>query len=192
MSDKKKQKNCTTIFMVAPFGIGRERLLSNGFLGAYLGDVNKTDVHYDRGIYMLFKPENIPEFEDFLYEERERGANIVEDYDYEDGYVVLIYVLEEEFLGDYKYFLEGKYSKFSKKFKETFPRTIIVADEYGEREEITTQQRVFNKDESVKEYWEETLGIELGDSELWSKPDTEKGSNEYLDIGKVKIEEKDV
>lgn len=183
----KIKKNCTTVFMVAPFGVGRERLASNGFIGAYLGDVDKPELHYERGIYFLFKPENIMDFQDFLYEERERGAKIVEDYDYEEGFVVMIYLLDDRYKEDYKKFLEGKYSKFSQEFKKNFPEKVIINTGGYEREEITTQQRIFNKDISLKEYWEDFFNIDMGDLELWSKPNLEKDSEEYINITKINM-----
>lgn len=186
--NKTVKKNCTTIFMVPPFGVGRDRLTYNGFIGAYLGDVNKPDLKYKMGIYFLFKPEDMSSFEDFLYEEREeRGMQIVEDYDYEGGYVVLIYLLEDRYSEDYEKFLKGEYSKFSNRFKNTFPKTLIaVGDDGYERPEISTQYRVFNKDASLKEYLEEKFDVDIGDMELWSKPNLEEKSDEYLDIIKIK------
>ena len=178
-----QEKNCTTVFMTAPLGIAKIDLIENNFIGAYIGDVQKSETEYKRGIYVLFRPIDMLTFEQFVYSEKERGATIVEDYDYEGGYVVVIYVLKPEFAADYDKFLRGNYSKFSIKFRDTFPEKIHIDG----KDQLTLQQRVFTKDESIREYWEEQIGIKMEDSsEVYSSPNIEIGSDEWLDISKFK------
>lgn len=178
-----QEKNCTTVFMTAPLGIAKVDLFENSFIGAYIGDVQKSETEYKRGIYVLFRPKDMLTFEQFLYNERERGATVVEDYDYEGGYVVVIYILKPDFANDYEKFLKGNYSKFSMQFRATFPEKIHIDG----TDQVTLQQRVFTKDESIREYWEELIGTRIEDgSEVYSSPNVEIGSEEWLDISKFK------
>jgi hypothetical protein len=59
-------------------------------------DVSHDSV-YEDCVYLLFKPHDMDLFRDFIDSEYERTDNIVEDYDYEGGYVVVVYKLDENF-----------------------------------------------------------------------------------------------
>lgn len=187
---KTVKSNCTTAFLVRPLGIDKSALDENGFVAAYLGDINKPEIRHEKGIFMLFKPPSMALFEDFLQMEKHRTYNIVEDYDYEGGFVIVIYLLEDEFSEDYEKFLLGQYSKFSKKFKATFPRTIKVRDNLGRiKNEEPWQWKVFKKDKELRRYWEEEFDTPFtGDMEVWRVPNLEE---EQLNINKIR-EEKDV
>lgn len=184
--------NNTTLFLVPPLGISDVAKREHGFISAYLGDINKPEIQYERGIFMLFKPPNVVMFDDWLDDEKIRTPNLVEDYDYEDGYVVVIYILDKRFASDYQKFLEGKYSKFSMEFKSRFSKTVKLSDHMGRgRDEVTWQWRIFKKDPSIREHWEQELGIPFTeDMEVWSSPDTDfiKGNKEMLDIHRIKGE----
>lgn len=177
--------NNTTLFLVPPIGISRLKLKENGFIGAYLGDVGKPEIKYDRGVFMLFRPPNMAMFEEFMEEEKIRTPWLVEDYDYAGGYVVVIYALEEEFADDYQKFLEGRYSKFSASFKNRFTKTVRLRDNMGRgKEESSWQWRIFKKDPEIKKHWEEELNVTFTDDmEVWSKPTLEE---EILNIHKIK------
>lgn len=190
--NKEVKKNCTSIFLAPALGIGKERLLKNGYISGYLGDVQRPELTYERGVWLLFKPKAFASFEDFLHEERDRGANIMEDYDY-DGYVVVVYVIDKEYEKDFNRFLEGKYSKYSPKFKALFPQTVKKKNAYGiEKEEPSLQSRVFTRDKALQEYWRNKLQADIPDDlELYSSPDIGSGGEEYLDITQFKEEEVD-
>lgn len=177
--------NNTTLFLVPPLGVTEAAKAEHGFIEAYLGDVNKPEIKYDRGVFMLFKPPNVIMFDDWLDYERIRTPNLVEDYDYEDGYVVVIYVLDKRFASDYQKFLEGKYSKFSLEFKNQFAKVVKLRDNMGRsKDEITWQWRIFKKDPSIKEHWEKELGMPFTEEmEVWSSPTIDK---EQLDIQLIK------
>ncbi len=96
------KKTITTIFMVPTLKINRDVLKDNGFINGYVKDVRK-DVQYENCIYLLFKPEDIDRFKDFLDEEYERTKSIIDDYDYENGYVVLVYQLDGKFKRDFQF-----------------------------------------------------------------------------------------
>lgn len=177
------KKTITSIFMVPTLKINRDRLRKNGFINGYILDYRR-DVQYEGCVYVLFKPQNIDEFREFLQDEYERTKDVIEDYDYEDGYVVIVYKLDKSFEKDFDLIKQGKYSKTSKRFQESFPKIIKIKSGAYQRDEISLQYRVFNKTEDLKQYWEDKLGVDFDASmEVWSGWDDEK---EILNLENVK------
>lgn len=184
------QYNCSTIFLLYPLGLERRKMVPLGFKEAYLKDVEKTDIEYENPVYLLFKPESPTIFQAWLdvqYETSNKFTNtvdIIEDYDYKDGYVVVVYQFPKEFEGDYKKFLEGKYSKFSKKFKETYPKLVKIKTSDGRQmDEISVQFRITHRTMDLKEMLEEKLGVEFESTqEFFSKPDM---GRETLSFAKI-------
>lgn len=177
------KKNITSIFFVPTLKIGREKLTKNGYINGYQRDA-KLETNYPGCIYILFKPENMDMFQEFLDDEYERTKAIVDDYDYEGGYVVLVYKLDTKFKKDFNLVKQGKYSKTSSEFQAMFPKVIKIQKNGYQKDEISLQYRVFNKTEDLKEYWEDKIGIEFGDDmEVWSIYNEE---NEILDIDKIR------
>ena len=93
--------------MVPTLGFPRESLRNNNFINAYIKDEN-LDHNYKDAVYLLFKPDNIDKFREFLEVEQERTKDFIEDYDYEDGYVVLVYKLNAKFKKDFAIIKKGK------------------------------------------------------------------------------------
>ena len=93
------KKTITSIFIVPTLSIGKERLLDNGYINGYIKD-NRKEVQYENCIYILFRPENLDKFRDFLDEEYERTKSIIDDYDYENGHVVIVYNIDDKFKKD--------------------------------------------------------------------------------------------
>jgi hypothetical protein len=177
------KKNITSIFMVPTLKINRDILKDNGFVNGYLIDCKK-DVQYKDCIYILFKPENIETFKEFLQDEYETTKSIVEDYDYEDGFVVVVYQLNSNFKKDFELIKQGKYSKTSRAFQETFPKIVKIKVEGLHKDELSLQYRVFNKTEDLREYWENKIGIAFDETmEVWTGWDEE---TEILNIDKLK------
>lgn len=153
--------------MVGTLNIGKERLLENNYINGYIKDGTR-EVQYDECVYLLFKPDNLDKFKDFLDVEYERTKSIVDDYDYEGGYVVLVYKLEARFKKDFELIKEGKYSKTSIAFQEIFPKNVKFTKGNRTYDQISTHYRIFNKTEDLKKYWEDKLDIVLeDDSEFW-------------------------
>jgi hypothetical protein len=96
------KKTITTMFFIPTLGIDRDMLSKNNFINGYIKDSNR-DIQYENAVYLLFKPEDLDKFRIFLDDEYERTKSIIDDYDYEDGYVVLVYELNKAFN---KYFSE--------------------------------------------------------------------------------------
>ena len=177
------KKTITSIFIVPILKINKDDLKNNGYSNGYVEDGRK-DVQYENSLYLLFKPENLDRFRTFLDNEYERTKNIIDDYDYENGYVVIVYKIDDKFKKDVQLIKEGKYSKTSKVFQEMFPKTIKIQRDGLSRDEISLQYRVFNKTPDLIEFWEKKLNVTFDDAqELWEMFVKEE---EILNLDKIK------
>ena len=88
------KKTITSIFMVPTLKIDREKLKNNEFVNAYIKDGSR-DVQYKNAIYLVFNPKDLDKFKAFLDDEYERTKAIIDEYDYEGGFVVLVYELNK-------------------------------------------------------------------------------------------------
>lgn len=177
------KKTITSIFIVPILKINKDDLKNNGYSNGYVEDGRK-DVQYENSLYLLFKPENLDRFCTFLDNEYERTKNIIDDYDYENGYVVIVYKIDDKFKKDVELIKEGKYSKTSKVFQEMFPKTIKIQRDGLSRDEISLQYRVFNKTPDLIEFWEKKLNVTFDDAqELWEMFVKEE---EILNLDKIK------
>lgn len=177
------KKTITSIFIVPTLSIGREKLTDNGFINGYMKDGRK-DVQYENAVYLLFKPKDLYKFKNFLDSEYERTKSIIDDYDYEDGYVVVVYVLNQRLDKDFELIKKGKYSQTSTKFQEIFPKIVKLRRNGMYRDEISLQYRIFNKTEDLRQFWEDKLGVEFDESmEVWEGFQEE---NETLNLDKIK------
>jgi hypothetical protein len=179
-------KNISTLFMVKPLNITKERLEMNGFINAYCRDAEQ-DYHYENCVYLLFKPTDMDRFSSFLEEEKERTDDIVDDYDYEGGYIVLVYKLNQRFKKDYDLIRQGLYSKTSREFQELFPKVTKIVKNGKHRDEISLQYRIFNKTQDLINFWEDKIGARFSSNqEVWEGFQEER---ETLNIHKVKLDE---
>ena len=177
------KKNITSIFMVPTLRVPKDALRSNGFINGYIKD-ERVQHNYEDSIYLLFKPDNLDKFREFLDGEYERTKSIIEDYDYEDGFVVVVYQLNDRFKKDYELVKQGKYSKTSKAFQSEFPKSVKVIKSGLSKDEISLQLRIFKKSADLVEFWEDKIGITFQDEfEVWEGWDEEK---EVLVIDKLK------
>lgn len=177
------KKTITSIFMVPTLKIPREDLHGNGFINGYIKDGSK-EVQYENCIYLLFQPKDLDKFREFLDSEYERTKAIVDDYDYQDGFVVVVYQLDGKFKKDFMLIREGLYSRTSKEFQALFPKVIKIKKNGLQRDEISLQYRVFNRTEDLIKFWEEKLDVEFSDNqEVWHGFDEK---NEILNIEKLK------
>jgi len=181
------KKNITSIFMVPTLKVPKDALRSNGFINGYVKDLRQEESH-ENSIYLLFKPHDLDKFREFLDDEYERTKNIIEDYDYENGYVVVVYQLDKSFKKDFQLIKQGQYSKTSIDFQKVFPKTVKIIKNGLRRDELSLQYRIFNKSDELKEFWEEKLGIDFNsvvgkDYEVWEGFDEEK---EILTINNIK------
>jgi hypothetical protein len=177
------KKTITSIFIVPTLGIDKENLNANGFINGYIKD-DRKDVQYENAVYLLFHPKDLYKFKSFLDEEYERTKNILDDYDYEDGYIVVVYLLNPDYTKDYQLVKQGKYSKTSKEFQTLFPKIIKIVKNGLRKDEISLQYRVFNKTEDLKKFWEDKLDVTFDqENEIWHGFVEEK---EVLNLDKIK------
>ncbi len=169
--------------MVPTLKVPKDALRGNGFINAYIKDARKED-QYKGCVYLLFKPENLDKFREFLDSEYERTKAVIEDYDYEDGYVVVVYQLDDKYKNDFTLVQGGKYSKTSANFQKLFPKVVKITRNGLSKDEISLQYRIFNKAEDLISFWETKLGIEFEDDyEVWDGWDESK---EILELDKIK------
>jgi len=181
MNDVKK--TITSVFMVPTLQIPRGELQDNGFINSYVKDGSR-EVQYENCIYLLFQPKDLDKFREFLDSEYERTKDIVDDYDYQDGFVVVVYQLNKKFNKDFMLIKEGLYSRTSKDFQALFPKVIKIKKNGLQRDEISLQYRVFNRTEDLIKFWEDKLGVEFDDDqEVWHAFILE---DEILNIEKLK------
>jgi len=178
-----RKHTITSIFIVPTLSIGRDKLLDNGFVNGYIKDARK-DIQYENAVYLLFKPKDLDKFRLFLDKEYERTKSIIDDYDYEDGYVVVVYEINPRLKSDIELIKQGKYSQTSPAFQGIFPKNVQIKKNGLRRDEISLQYRVFNKTEDLVQFWEDKLGIEMPeDLEVWHGFFEEF---ETLDLDKIK------
>jgi len=176
-------KTITTIFIVPIFSIGKEKLVNNGFVNGFIKD-SRRDVQYKDSVYLLFKPEDLDKFKVFLDSEYEKTKSIIDDYDYEEGYVVVVYQISPRLMPDIELVKQGKYSKTSSKFQQIFPKIVTIKKNGFQKDELSLQYRVFNKTEDLKQFWEDKLDVVFDDDmEVWHGFIEE---NEILDLDKIK------
>ena len=169
--------------MVPTLKVGKEKLVDNNFINAYSKDGRK-DVQYENAVYLLFKPNSLDKFKEFLDGEYERTKDIIDDYDYEDGYVVVVYALNDKFKRDFKIIKQGKYSTTSPEFQALFPKIVKIKKNGLHKDEISLQYRVFNKTEDLRVFWQEKFDVEFDDDmEVWG---TFIEEDETLNLDKIK------
>lgn len=183
MSDIKKM-TATTIFIVPTLKIDKKHLMNIdfNFINGYIKDLGRED-NYEDAAYLLFKPKDLENFRDFVNGEYERTPNIIEDYDHDGGFVVLVYTLNLKFKRDFELIKLGQYSKTSEEFQNLFPRFKEVMRNGLIHVEMSLQHRIFNKTDDLKKYWERKIGIFHDDMEVWSRFQEEK---ETLEIEKIR------
>lgn len=169
--------------MVPTLGINREELKNNNFINAYIRD-ERSDVQYENAVYLLFNPLEIDKFRDFLNNEYDKTKQLIDDYDYEKGFVVVVYQLDKKYNKDFDLIKKGKYSKTSNEFQAMFPKVIKILKGNLHKDEISLQYRIFNRTEDLIKYWEDKLGVVFGENqEVWDGFHEEK---EILNVNSIK------
>src|SRR5690606_38338771 len=112
-------------FMVKPLNLGSETLNKIGFINAFIKELD-YDCVYEDCVYLLFKPSDMDIFREFLTNEYDERGCVVDDYDYDGGYVVVVYKLDPKFKEDYDLIRQGLYSKTSIEFQNLFPKVMKV------------------------------------------------------------------
>lgn len=177
------KKTATSIFMVPTLKIDSNQLKDNNFVNAYIRDEGR-EVQYKDAVYLLFMPHDWNIFQDFVEREYDRTGQIIDDYDYDKGFVVLVYTLNPRYEADFQLIRMGQYSKTSPEFQELFPKVKKIIKNGKYKDEIALQHRIFKKTPDLREYWENKIGTTFKeDMEVWDGFNEE---NEILNIDKIK------
>ena len=186
--EQTQSKTTTTILLLPAVGTSRRSLMKYGFINGYLADKHH-EIQYQDAVYILFRPESWEKF-GYHLEREEKSENLIAQYDYAGGYIVLVYSILDKWKEVLPLFKEGKYSQLNDEYKSQFPQMVRTMDSKTGlmSDELSLQYMIFTKAEPLQKMWEKELGIsfkELGpDMEVWGKPDKEK---ETLDIEKIRI-----
>jgi hypothetical protein len=179
--------NVSTIFLLYPLGIKYQGLKGLGFLNAYLEDSEfswEGDV-----VLLLFKPKNVFRFQFWVEQEKERTPAFIDEYDYEEGFTVLVYQFPIELKEDLELIKQGKYSRVSKAYIATVPESsnVVVKDSEGkDRYAFCAARLIVHKDPEWIKIVEEMLGLAIHPSqEFWLKMKKEK---ETLNISRIREE----
>jgi hypothetical protein len=166
-------RTSTTLFMVPTLGVPNGWLDAYGFIEAYSFDPDREE-QYKNSIYLLFKPKNMSKFEHFLESEQKRTRRLIDDYDLDGGYVVLVYTLNGAYIEDFDLIKAGRYSETSKEFREFFPK-FIKTGERRPSEVESLQHMIFRRDPFLRKYLEKNIGFELvKEVEVWQGFDIER------------------
>jgi len=176
--------NASSLFLVKPVvGEGLGTLESDyQFISSYLKDEEREDLNGDF-LFLLFKPIDFEHFESFVFKQK-NNTNFFEDYDYEGGYVVLVYTYPDFMIRDLKKFKEGKFSEFTSYTKGLFNK--FYKPSIIGKQQKTPHWLIFDKDKILRKELSELLDVEIGkEEELFKKP----GKEEILNIGKIRENE---
>lgn len=165
MAKEIRAVNATTLFLIPLFNIKRDKLIMHGFESAYIKD-EMREIEYKNAIFLLFRPfKSVDAFNEFVEQERKRGAPIIDEYDYVDGWTVLVYQYADKWEEDVSIIMDGKFSKVSDRFKKMIPATVEEIVNGYRKEKASIQHQIFNKTPYIKEYWKKTLDIDIEDCE---------------------------
>lgn len=154
--------SATNAFVFPILGIDRAGAIGMGYTEAFIED-SLRELKYENAVYLLFRPINKwEEFNLFVEKERGRGAPIIDEYDYPDGWTVLVYKYPKKWEEDVKLITEGKFSKTSEAYRQAVGRwTKSSSEADGENREQCYQWLIFTKDDSLKEYWKRELDLNI-------------------------------
>lgn len=169
-SKLKRKDNISTIFLLPCLQIRQEikdKFYEMGFVNTYLF-FDKQQYSFIP-LYLVFSAKeydlNFYKFSLML----EKNPNYVETLDYPGNSVVFVFKIPKRFEKDYELFLKGRYSKFSKEYKDNFPMKVHKVDSSGryikdkENQYVTDNSvfyHIFNKTDYLKDVYMQNLRIE--------------------------------
>jgi len=168
-----EKKNVATIYLlpglIDNLKSSTKDLERMGLVNAYLTDVNH-DKKWQDSIYLLFKVTDPVQLGDFILKHEDK---IVDEYDYEGGFTVIVFCFPIKHIANYMAFKQGKYSWFTAEYKDLFNRLPSPEEKLiGLKKSVT--HCVFNKSPDLRAIIEERIGEKLPhDSELASYPGEE-------------------
>lgn len=188
--------NCSTLFLMPVLGIGWRDVKKMGFCNCYLRDENKPEYEDMEVVLLLFENKGDDKFRYFVEKEKGRTELFIDEYDYDEGYIVLVYQFPEELKEDYHKFKKGEYSKLSQEFLKRTPKTtagkVQALVEYLDGSKGTAAVPAMNMAYMTitrDPIWIEVLKDEFGEEisfeegiELWKSP----GIDENITIPPIK------
>lgn len=184
----------TSQFMVPSISINLlNPLVFKFFQNAYLSDA-KHEHNYIRPIFLLFAINNLKDKDwEKVYNKLIQSPNYMAEYDIgiQNGKFLLMIVFQVplEFETDYVNFKLGRYSQFTDKYKEKFPKFL---DKAKKKKNIHWQ--IIHKDEDLKREIEKEYLMDEGEldkptkwkgetypsaKEIWDKPDKKREIYRY-------------
>lgn len=177
----------TTQFLLPAIDVNiKDKTLFKYFLNAFIDD--KEHVHsYTRPVFILLGTSNFKDKEwNKVYTNLFLNKNYVLDYDcgVRDGLnlVMVVFEIPEKYKHEYYSFKLGRYSMFSKEYKEKFPQ-FVGEDKTSQKESIIYQilykspalKRIIEKEFNLKEY-----ELDSSDTkEIWDLPRKEREYYRY-------------
>lgn len=185
----------TSQFMVPSIGINLlNPLVFKFFQNAYLSDA-EHEHNYLRPIFLLFAIADLKDKDwERVYSKLIQSPNYMAEYDIgiqnKKFLLMIVFQVPKEFEADYINFKLGRYSQFSEKYREKFPKFL---DRAKKKKNIHWQ--IINKDEDLKRDIEKEYRMDKGDldrteikngeiyslpaKEIWDKPDKKREIYRY-------------
>lgn len=166
----------TTQFMLPAVKVhAANKTVNRFFINSYLDDMEHPH-NYDRPIFVLF---GVKDFKDNDWRKIYAAFTLSPDYitDYDCGVhddihlVMMVFKVPEEFAKDYYHFKRGRYSQFSIKYRDKFPRWIY--DRNGKQQECIIWQ-VINKAYDLRQKIAEEFAAKRPDGTFYDPEDVVK------------------
>jgi hypothetical protein len=153
--------------MVPTLGISLDTLNNHGYINGFDKDGLRFE-QYEDVVYLLFKPTDWSSFTEFVESEYTRTPSIIDDYDYEEGHVVLVYKLNSLHFADFNLVRQGKYSETSEVFQKLFKEEVTIITNGIISKEKSFQNLIFYKSKKLRDHWKKETGFEIpNDKEVW-------------------------
>lgn len=156
-------------------------LKKSGFIDSYTSDPDVSSViepkQEQRLLFLLFKSKkmNLEDLKNIVKSLVKVPTDIIFSYELVNDYSMIVIDFPENYIRDYDYVIQGKYSKLSEDFKNKFEMTqeVLNSNKVRIAREYTLYHHIFNKTQWLKQFWMDRLGLcEIEDNvELWEQPD---------------------
>lgn len=169
----------TALFLLPAISLNvRNKYVFKFFENAFLGDkCYESDI--ERAIYVLFTVLRNDRDWKPVYEALKKKEEYILDYEIgsdKEGHdqIMIVFQVPEKYSNEYLMFKKGKYSKFSKEYKDKFPKTIT--DDNNVESESTVwgamnlSETLRNKVNNIFKVNEKDPDILTEGDEIWEKP----------------------
>jgi hypothetical protein len=180
---KKKHFTKTATFIFPLLGINKSKFvydertfsrvdIKSRFVNAFIyDDVCKK---YNNHVSIVINSYRDVHFDNF-YTDLSSHPTFVDSYE-AHGVLVMVFEIPSERIDDFAKIVNGEYSKISPEGKQ-----MILKNHYFDSQSSVIPM-IFNKSKSLKTAWEDKIGAELGDNEVWTIMDE---SEETLTLEKL-------